>query len=434
MFANRLYNNLFKRNFNEIKKGGVSIFIRKSFTLFKIIFLLPLYVPSTLFFLIIYLLKPLILIRFVNLQSSRIGHFLANTELFLCEKEFGINKSKNLIIDIFFFKDACNKQVAKMWRRKLLILPNFIIKPTFNLIKIFSLLFPSLKIHIASSVQEDRDIFNLIDKVSPHIDFTIDEIEKGQKFLNKFGLTKKSKFVCLIVRDDAYLKDRYPEKNWSYHSYRNYNIENFYDAANALTERGYFVFRMGSKVEKQFNNKNKMIIDYANLPDRSDFLDIYLGAKCDFCISTSCGFDAIPFVFRRPIAYITVPIQNFFTNSNNFLIMTKHHFSKELNRRLKFSEILELGLINCQNSKDYQDKNIDLIENSSEEIKDFVIEMMDRYENKWIENDENLKIQEKFWKNYKDNLFKNKNIKKLHGKLLAKMSVVFLKKNTEWLL
>ena len=87
---------------------------------------------------------------------------------------------------------------------------------------------------------------------------------------------------------------------------------------------------MGSLVEKKFKNNNKMIIDYANSPHKSDFLDVYLGANCSFCISTSTGFDAIPYVFRRPIAYVTVPIKYFFTFSRNFLIIAKHHFSKIL--------------------------------------------------------------------------------------------------------
>ena len=42
-----------------------------------------------------------------------------------------------------------------------------------------------------------------------------------------------------MVRDSAYLKHRHPEKNWSYHNYRNYEIDNFYEAAEALTKRGY---------------------------------------------------------------------------------------------------------------------------------------------------------------------------------------------------
>ena len=134
-----------------------------------------------------------------------------------------------------------------------------------------------------------------------------------------------------------------------------------------------------------------MIIDYANSPHKSDFLDVYLGANCS-SVFTSTGFDAIPYVFRRPIAYVTVPIKYFFTFSRNFLIIAKHHFSKNLNKKLSFSEIVDLGVIDCVYSADFE-KNISLIENSPDEIEELCNEMMDRIENKWIENKDNVEIQ-----------------------------------------
>ena len=41
--------------------------------------------------LIIYLISPIYLVRFKNLRSDRIGHFAANTELYLLEKKLKIN-------------------------------------------------------------------------------------------------------------------------------------------------------------------------------------------------------------------------------------------------------------------------------------------------------------------------------------------------------
>ena len=58
---------------------------------------------------------------------------------------------------------------------------------------------------------------------------------------------------------------------------------------------------MGAIVEKPFKSKNPKIIDYANSNLRSDFMDIYLGAKCTFCISTGSGFQCLPVLFRKPI-------------------------------------------------------------------------------------------------------------------------------------
>ena len=79
-------------------------------------------------------------------------------------------------------------------------------------------------------------------------------------------------------------------------------------------------------------------------------------------------------------------------------------------------------------------KDIELIENSPEEIKDFVIEMADRVENKWTDGANEKKIQNDFWENYKIKLLNKGNKNHLHGKLLAKFSISFLKRNPEWLL
>ena len=430
----RIVFNFFKRNYDETKSGGIKVILRKVKTFIKIIIFSPYFLIVLFFLLIIYLIKPLILIRFGNLSSSRLGHFAADTELYLCELDAGVNIPKEKFKDFFYFDDVSNEQIAKMWKRKLKIFPGFLIKPFFLLNKILSLFLPYFKNHIVMPTQSDRDVHNLMDNFSPHISFTEDEKKDGEDFLKKFGLSKKSKFVCLIVRDSKYLKERFPEKDWMYSDHRNYEINNFLDAANELTKKGYYIFRMGSKVEKKFDNKNKMIIDYANLKERSDFLDVYLGANCNFCITTSCGFDAIPSIFRRPVAYITVPLQYFFTFSSNYLIITKHHFSKKMKKKLNFSELSEIEIGECEVTSDYKKKDIELIENSPEEIKDFVIEMADRVENKWTDGANEKKIQNDFWENYKIKLLNKGNKNHLHGKLLAKFSISFLKRNPEWLL
>ena len=425
--------NFIKRTLLEIKKGGINTAIKKFVTFLLLLLSSPIYIISIVFLPIIYLLQPIYLIRIGNLSSSRLGHFAANTELYLCERDAKINITKNKFLDIFFLQDISNKQLEKMWKRKIIIMPSFFLKPIYSINKFLSNFFSISKKHLILNTMSDRDVNNLLDCSKPHLEFTEKEKAEGENFLREMNIPKNSKYVCLIVRDNAFLNDVYPEKNWDYHSYRNYNIEKFIDAAEILTKRGYYVFRMGAKVEKKLKSSNKKIIDYANLSVRSDFLDVYLGAHCNFCVTTSCGFDAIPFIFRIPIAYITVPIQYFFTFSNKFLIMSKHHFSKKLRRNLKFSEIIFNKIGKCDTKKKFDLHEISLEENSSSEIKDFVVEMIDRQENKWKEDENDKIMQDKFWKNYEYFLSQD-NIKYLHVELKAKLSINFLKKNPEWLM
>ena len=86
--------NFINKNISEIKKGGSTVIVKKIITLIKILLLVPVYLCSIPTLIIIRLISPWYLVRFGNLVSSRIGHFAANTELYCCEIESGINKPK----------------------------------------------------------------------------------------------------------------------------------------------------------------------------------------------------------------------------------------------------------------------------------------------------------------------------------------------------
>ena len=426
----------FKKNIKQLKIGGIKIFVRKIKTLCVLILTTPIFFLTIPTLLILQLIKPWILVRFCNLVSSRIGHFTVNTELYLCEKDLHIIETKQKYIDFFYFKDICNTQLAKMWRRKIKVLPRFLLSPLHIVCLLLGRYLPALNDHIIKNIYDtDRDVNNIFDKAKVHLFFTKNEKKIAKKKLEQFGLNEKSKFVCLIVRDSTYLDNLLPENEWKYHDYRNWNINNFVMCAEKLAERGYFVFRMGKKVEKSILSNNPKIIDYANSNLRSDFLDIYLGANCDFCISTTTGFDGIPLIFRRPILYLDVPIIDLPTYSDRFLLLTKHHVWKENKKRLTLSEIL-LNASDFFKKEDFDKKGIDLVENTPEEISDVAMEMADRIEGVWLTNKQDEILQDKFWNlflNLSNKKLGHKIVNKLHGKIKAKFGANFLRNNSMWL-
>ena len=92
--------------------------------------------------------------------------------------------------------------------------------------------------------------------------------------------------------------------------------------------------------------------------------------------------------------------------------------------------------------KEFKDNNIELEENTPEEIRDLVIEMDERINQKWKETEEDRILQNSFWTNYKkgvDNL--NSYLKQhgkiraplKHGKMKAKFSAKYLRDNKNWL-
>ena len=338
------------------------------------------------FIIVIYLFRPLKIIRFCVLPSKRIGHWVKNIELYLCYER---NTSKYL--DIFCAGGVVsNKYYLKILKRKIFILPRFIVQNFFNLNSFISDYINIFKIH-NFQLNQERDFKNLVYKKEPFFYLNDDEKKRGKEFLEKFNMKLGDKYVCLCVRDSMYLKKTFPNKDFSYHDYRDHDIENFYLMADTLTNLGYRVFRMGNAVEKPFNNGNKKIIDYASLEIQNDFYDIFLFANCEFVISTSLGVDEFALTFRKPLITCVVPFIGFKTYSEKIMNFSKHHFSKKLNRNLKFSEMLnffENKNHNIHLAENFLKNGIVFKENSPEEWNLMALEMIDRIKNIPIQNDE----------------------------------------------
>lgn len=352
----------------------------------KFIFCLPFYPLMV----IIYLIRPFYLIRIGRLFTSRIGHLAGNTELYCCEIDANINKPSVNYIDLFFIDEkVSNNQLLKMWKRKLIVLPGLVLFPIYYL----SYFIPRGYLHrTGEPAYNDRDIYNLLDQFPVHIDFTDEEEVKGQRELEKMGIKKNDKFICLNVRDSAYLSD----VNYDYHSYRDCNINNYLVAADQLTKIGFTVVRMGAKVKNKLESVNCKIIDYASNGMRSDFMDIYLGAKCHFAISSGSGWDSVPYIFRKPIVYAPVaPIGFYPSFSYKFIAIFKHHISLKEGRELTFDEIFKSGLAFALRTEQYEKECVMLKEPTPTEIWDVVSEMVHMVENDFTNIDNDNPLQKK---------------------------------------
>lgn len=428
----------FYKHFQQINKGGIVVIVKKFRSLIYLLLQMPIYLISIPAVIVIRLIRPWFLIRWQEIYSSRILHFIANTELYCCERDAGINTPSQRYVDLFYLrKYVCNKQLEKMWRRSsIIILPDWLLFPLFKINRFINTFLANGNYHeIGTNTNEDRDVNNLFEKFKPHISLTQNEEVKAKRILTKFGIPENAKFVCLAVRDSAYL-DRYKEstlKSWNYHSYRDGDIDKYVLAAEELARRGYYIFRTGIKVLKPLKSSNPKIIDYANSGVRSDLMDIYLGANCSFCISTHTGFDGIPFVFRKPIAFVLVPFGYLIASNKDNLLITKHHIDKKNKKKLTISEIFSSKTALAIRTEKFELNNIELEQNSPEEIRDLVIEMDERLNGNWNETKEDLLLQKKFWSIFEDKI-KRCNLKKpLHGKIKARFGSKFLRDNQNWI-
>jgi len=425
---------LLKNQLIQISQGGITLFLKKIYNALGFVLYFPLCILFFPILILIRLISPFFIIRFGELVSSRIGHLAANTELYLCEKDSNINVPNKPYIDIFYlrYKPYCNKFLIDKWDEILHIYPKWLIHPIY----IINRFIPYGEKHtIGSNSQHDRDIHNLLDNTKQHLFLSKDENQIGLDILKEMGIPVNSRIVCLLVRDSAYLSSKIPSCNWNYHNYRDNNVENYLLAAEYLVEQGFFVFRMGRVVNKPFFSNKTGIIDYANSKYASDFMDIYLGSICTFCISTGAGWDAVPaWIFRKPTIFTNlVPFGYLPTFSNKFLLTTKRHYSKILKRELTVSEIFNFGLHNCMSKSSYQDNEIDLVENTPEELKNVVIEMIENIKLNFNQNNFEKINSTRFWILYSELNSKFNSELILHGKFKSRFSISYLKNNKNWI-
>ena len=236
----------------------------------------------------------------------------------------------------------------------------------------------------------------MLGKYGTELRFSNEEINVGTEFLRQFGLVPFGKFVCLNVRDNSYLgKKRTDEKNFK-HTTRNSDISSYQKSANYLAERGYTVFRMGVIVKEPLVSKHSRVIDYATNEMRTEFLGIYLGAHCGFCISTCSGWDEIPKMFKRPLLFTNIsPIIEINEITRPVLIYPKQLIDLKTDQLLTLKVALDRSLANISNSYHLQQNGVGVVDLTSDELVEAVSEMAQRVEGTFVETQEQKQMQAK---------------------------------------
>jgi putative glycosyltransferase (TIGR04372 family) len=362
-------------------------------------------------------------IRIAPCRSSVIGNSIAYLDLYLLNKK----NEKKKYFDIFYLtkKPVCNLQFLKFVSRN--IKYNFLVKYLFRVNNII----PGGKklkidiIHSAPNTDPDKIIY----KSSPTLNFSKDEINRGNKIFSDLKIKKNEKYICLLVRDDMFKKITNKNLDLSYHNFRNSNIDDYIDTVREFNNRGYKVIRMGNIVEKKMNYLNENFIEYASWSKKDDFADIWLMANCYFCITTISGLDEVCVAFRKPLVQVNfLPLEAMRPFAKGISIFKKLKF--KTGDFLSLKEINDLKLINQWKVKEFEQKNVDIINNTPNEIKEAAIEMDDRLKKKWTIKESETHLQKKYWKI----LFNFTRFKKyfwLNDDF--KISTNFLKQNESWL-
>jgi putative glycosyltransferase (TIGR04372 family) len=254
--------------------------------------------------LVMKLLQPLVRFQLCVVGFHRYGHLALEPEIFLAEREIikATNASHGRVISIWSLGPVAkqsNSFLASKWKEALLVLPSWFV----GSLQRVGLIIPFLKLE--EPKLSITGSLNGLDKTDSHVSLSAEEMEEGRKRLIEIGINPDEPYVCLIVRDGGHYKSKGDIESVGY-ELLNFDINDFSGVAEVLIESGFQVVRMGSGSERPFTSKPDGVIDYALSKNRSEFLDVYLAATCEFAVSTQTGPDAVCMLFRRPVLYVDV--------------------------------------------------------------------------------------------------------------------------------
>lgn len=196
---------------------------------------------------------------------------------------------------------------------------------------------------------------------------------RGKELLTTLGIVGDDAwYVCFNARDNAYARSHQSSREVRnlepYHSHRNSDIDTYIKAIKFILDRGGYVVRIGSIVEKSIGYMHPRLIDYPFSSHKSDFADIYLACHCKFIIGNASGVVDLSWIVDMPFGRVNEPIYSHkwvrpntifipklikWGTSNKFLTIKKYYELFDENRAHDFyGTMKQMGLIHVDNSDD----------------------------------------------------------------------------------
>lgn len=267
----------------------------------------------------------------------------------------------------------------------------------------------------------------------PILSYTVQEMAEAQEKLKKMQL--KGEYVCIFARDNAYLEKQYSMKaSYSGNALRDININSYKTAAEYLKERGITAVRMGKVVSKCAELPN--CIDYAS-EFHDDFMDLYLCGHCKFFVGNLSGIVELAHIQNTPTVILGVAqlgMNDSLNGSDRDIIVPKKIYDRRNNRFLKFTEMWDIELWDSKvvaedkMRKYYEERGYEVIELTQDEIKDAIVEMNEKIDGIYVEDETDKELQRKYHELFERWIEKN-NYNYSYF-LHANISSTFLRKNS----
>lgn len=365
-----------------------------------------------LFILILVLLSPFANFRFARFRTEKIGHFISEGDLALTGVLDNWNtpeKTKHNLVFFIMADSACNDFLRTLYLRSSQKARAITLLDCRRSWWARRLRRATERLTVEAQRSQKHTRFfagaahsggishtGLITDHVPHLELTENETEDGWSALSAWGLTPSSKFVCVHIRDDAFLNHVSPERDWTYHDYRNPDIANYIPGIQQLLDEGLTVFRMGRVASHPLPIKHPLLIDYAFHKERSDFLDVFLYKHADLVVAGSAsGIDNLGYAFHRSTVLLDLIPFEPHQSAPDVLITPCLLKDRVTGNVLALSE---MGRHRYARTIDYERAGLQIQRATREEVTAAIMEGLRRRRGLWQDSTKDSELQDRFWR------------------------------------
>ena len=197
----------------------------------------------------------------------------------------------------------------------------------------------------------------------------------GAQVLKQLGLPEDAWYVILHVREPGYRGETLMNTR---DNFRNANPLDYLKAIEAVTTAGGWVFRMGD-LSMTPMPKMPHVIDYALDEIRCDWMDIFLGATCRFCIGTSSGYYVAPSMFGKPVLLTNCPhFAPYYGLKKYDLVLPRLLKNIKTGELVSFKRLMSPPAGTFYIDEHYIKAGLHWVENTPEELESATREMLER--------------------------------------------------------
>jgi putative glycosyltransferase (TIGR04372 family) len=352
-------------DFRRIKRQGIFYIFRKTIT------------KSLSFALWFFLLPATLLLHFAGYRrttvfTDRIGHLALEPDCLLKEQALGhIPKRKWILLAPP--GRVANEHLLSYWETHFIIVRHPMLCFLISSMSKWLLMRYDISHYVqpTGKPQAAYQLYAEWGSKPPLLKLNEEDEHWADEKLKELGLPVDAWFVCVHVREPGF-----SPVDEELQSHRNASIQNTIPAMQQITRCGGWVIRIGDPTMTPLT-KIPRVIDYACHPLKCDRMDIILCAKARFILGNTSGLAIVGSIFGVPCALaniIPVIAVGFGIHDIN---IPKLLWSTQLSRYLTYPEILASPISSFVYARLYQENNIIPKENSSEDIRWLVLEMLE---------------------------------------------------------